>query len=47
MSANPKTIRNFVRRGVSVIAALGLAIVLSGCVIVPWQPYHHSHHHWG
>lgn len=29
------------------VAALGLAIMLSGCVIYPaWGPYHHSHH-WG
>jgi hypothetical protein len=28
-------------------AALGLAIMLSGCVIYPaWGPYYHPHH-WG
>jgi hypothetical protein len=27
-------------------AALGVAIMLSGCIIAPaWGPYHH--HHWG
>jgi len=29
------------------MAALGVAIMLSGCVIVPVGPYHHPHHYWG
>jgi hypothetical protein len=29
-------------------AALGLAIMLSGCVVYPaWGPYYHHPHHWG
>lgn len=28
-------------------AALGIAILLSGCVIVPAGPYYHHHPYWG
>lgn len=28
-------------------AALGLAILLSGCIVVPVGPYYHHHPYWG
>jgi hypothetical protein len=34
-------------RGASIVAALGIAILVSGCVIVPAGPYYHPHHYWG
>jgi hypothetical protein len=46
MSANTKLIRKAASRGAKALAALGIAIVLSGCVIVPAGPYYHPHH-WG
>lgn len=47
MSDKTQMIRNAVARGSSFIAALGMAILLSGCVIVPVGPYYHPHHYWG
>ncbi len=41
-------IRQTVAKAGAVIAALGVAILLSGCVIVPAGPYYyHPHHYWG
>jgi hypothetical protein len=33
-----------IRRAVTLASAFGLAVLLSGCVIVPVGPYHH--HYW-
>ncbi len=46
MSDKSPPIRQTAARGLAVIAALGVAILLSGCVIVP-PPYYHPHHYWG
>lgn len=36
----------FLKRLINTVAVLGLAVMLSGCVVYPaWGPYHH--HHWG
>ena len=33
---------------IRIAGAFGLAILVSGCVIVPaWGPYHHHHHYEG
>ncbi len=38
---------SFSKRLIRVVGALGLAIMVSGCVIEPaWGPYHH-HHYYG
>jgi hypothetical protein len=47
MHDKPSLIRQAAARGASMIAALGIAILLSGCVIVPAGPYYHPHHYWG
>lgn len=36
-----------IRKAATLGAAFGLAILLSGCVIVPAGPYWHPHHYWG
>lgn len=46
MSDKTVLIRKAAARGVSVITAIGMAILLSGCVIVPAGPFYH-HHYWG
>jgi hypothetical protein len=47
MSDKTLLIRKAAARGMSTIVALGLAILLSGCIIVPAGPYYHPHHYWG
>jgi len=47
MFATTQQIRKAAARGVTFVAALGMAIMLSGCVIVPAGPYYHPHHYWG
>ncbi|WP_428487644.1 hypothetical protein [Rhodopila sp.] len=36
-----------IRKAIALGAALGMGILLSGCVIVPAGPYYHPHHYWG
>ncbi len=47
MSIRTLQVRKAATRGVTFVAALGMAIMLSGCVIVPAGPYYHPHHYWG
>lgn len=36
------------KRLIRVAGALGLAVLVSGCVIAPaWGPYHHHYYHGG
>ncbi len=48
MSAKHPMIRKATAKGVKAIAAAGIAILLSGCIVVPvGGGYYHPHHHWG
>jgi hypothetical protein len=36
------------KRLIQTVAVLGLAVMLSGCVVYPaWGPYYGHPHHWG
>ncbi len=39
-----KTRAHWPRAACSVLAALGLAVALSGCIIAPWHPEHPHYH---
>ncbi len=45
----PKTrlIRKAAARGAKALAAFGIAILLSGCIIVPGGGGYYHPHHWG